>query len=215
MAFDFFSDLMNRKKLLEAEARAQKEMYLQQQQASQQQPYWTGIVCSTGASFDPQVIAKLEILEPRLVDSKVRITDSLSCIVGWRAWRTSLTAPVLGSVGYQEVFWPIKKPMKAMCWKLGPYPNDPARIDIRPHDAPEYSCECGMWAFKTKHALLDALESHQYGPLPVLGLVHLWGRVIETDHGFRAEKAYPKELWIVNRGMESLGRIYGVPVRTL
>jgi len=34
-------------------------------------------------------------------------------------------------------------------------------------------------------------------------------------NGFRSEYSYPKELWLLNEGLESLSWTYGVPVRKL
>ena len=48
----------------------------------------------------------------------------------------------------------------------------------------------------------------------MIGSVDPWGRVIETENGFRAQYAYPKELWLLEDGLEELGWIYGVKIRT-
>lgn len=47
----------------------------------------------------------------------------------------------------------------------------------------------------------------------VIGAVYLWGRVIEHEIGYRAQFAYPKEIWALKPEHEQLGRIYNVPVR--
>jgi hypothetical protein len=44
--------------------------------------------------------------------------------------------------------------------------------------------------------------------------VSLWGRVVETENGYRAEHAYPSELWLLDDSLEELGMVYDVPVRT-
>ncbi len=63
----------------------------------------------------------------------------------------------------------------------------------------------------TLDELLGALSGYT---VTVFGQVSLWGRIIETTKGFRAQYAYPKELWLLDNSLEELGFIYGVPVRT-
>jgi hypothetical protein len=75
------------------------------------------------------------------------------------------------------------------------------------HVAPELACGCGIYAAREpEEALRYALgrdEPHVVGR--VLGLVALWGRVVEGEHGWRAQRAYPYEL-----ELEEVSRRYGV-----
>jgi len=59
---------------------------------------------------------------------------------------------------------------------------------------------------------MHVLQAHDYHDIGVVGTVSLWGKVIETEHGFRAQYAYPKELWL-DEGMLELGWIYKIPIR--
>lgn len=70
------------------------------------------------------------------------------------------------------------------------------------------------WAFKELDSLVAALGS-KYEDIKVLGQVSLWGRVIETENGYRAQYAYPAELWLFDDSLEELGLVYDVPVRTI
>lgn len=190
---------------------------------------------SVPPSFDMQTLAALQASTPRRVDepkSSMRVTDSLSCIVGWRAWRlwpdfeqiksmeaTRNVPLLLRAVAYHNTY-PIMEKMTAVCLcsDKGPGPSlSNPMADVvcpPPHEAPGWECNCGIWAFKSLDRLVAVLGEHHYGKLPVLGTVNLWGKVIETENGFRAQYAYPKELWLVDPGQERLGALYKVPVRT-
>ena len=56
------------------------------------------------------------------------------------------------------------------------------------HDAPQENCTCGIYAAKTLHHFRSA-GYERYG---VHGEVHLWGKVVEHELGYRAQFAYPK-----------------------
>jgi hypothetical protein len=60
------------------------------------------------------------------------------------------------------------------------------------HEAPQTNCTCGIYAAKTFHHLCSA-GYDRYG---VHGEVNLWGKVIEHERGWRAELAYPKNLFL-------------------
>ena len=75
-----------------------------------------------------------------------------------------------------------------------------------PHRAPDAGCECGVYAFKRREdAELLACEKTGGGSVLALGRVSLWGRVVETERGFRAEFAYPYDLEVLG-GPERLVR---------
>jgi hypothetical protein len=112
---------------------------------------------------------------------------------GWRVWHVGRQrgAAVLTSVTF-GVIWPSRKPMRAHCihaWARG--------ADLVDHNAPGWSHTCGIYA-------LDDLERTNawgaQGPKRVVGGVSLWGRLIVAEHGYRAEYAYPHDLWIPDSG---------------
>lgn len=146
--------------------------------------------------------AKLEALksaEPYKVVTPMRIPDMVSVITAWRAWglATRKGQKQLKALGVSHV-WKPRAMLDAKC-------------NNSKHDAPQMDCTCGVWAFKTLEGLTSALES--YSDVKVLGRVSLWGRVVETENGYRAEKAYPSELWLFSEELEELGLTYDVPVR--
>ena len=59
------------------------------------------------------------------------------------------------------------------------------------HEAPNVDCSCGLHATRE----LDLLRRTRCPA--VLGRVALWGRVIEHEHGYRAELAYPQRLRLI------------------
>jgi hypothetical protein len=56
------------------------------------------------------------------------------------------------------------------------------------HDTPQADCTCGVYASKS----LDHLRRLGHAEQRITGEVCLWGKVIEHEHGWRAEFAYPK-----------------------
>lgn len=191
---------------------------LQQMQAMQQMQnaYGSGMSLNSGLAnalgiglsgayaptpaVDAKMLEALKAVEPRRVTAKM--PDSLTPITAWRAWALTMEGSEyrLKAIG-QHSIWLPKKKLEASCAKGGTN-----------HPAPHFSCECGVWCFKTLELLLPALEGYT---VPILGNVSIWGRIIETDKGFRAQYAYPKELWLLDKAHEQLGYIYGVPVRSL
>jgi hypothetical protein len=147
-----------------------------------------------------RTVDELKDIEPVQVSQK-KMPDYTTVLTGWRAWRTAVHRNQwrLAALG-QGIVWPPKRKLAARC-------KDES---ASPHPAPCWECSCGVWAFKDLDRLLLAVESYD---VSVLGKVSLWGRIIETENGYRAEYAYPSELWLVNSRLEDLGRIYGVPVR--
>jgi hypothetical protein len=69
----------------------------------------------------------------------------------------------------------------------------------------------GIYAYKTQS------DTWQYAaPGTICGEVNLWGMVLDYDEGFRAEHAYPKELWVTSEFdatmIVRLEETYGIPV---
>jgi hypothetical protein len=159
-------------------------------------------------SLDISVLEKLKASEPRKVLAKM--PDRIEPITAWRAWKVSGTK--LHALGMSGC-WEPKKIMSASCQKGGSYDPCIGYYTLIQHESPQRDCSCGIWAFKTLDNLVSAVQgSYQ---TRVLGQVSLWGRVIETENGYRAQFGYPKELWLFDNSLEELGYIYGVPVRTV
>ena len=115
------------------------------------------------------------------------------------------------------IHWPLREGVQAECKAF----RFPWR---RRHEAPDERCSCGIYAvqFDTLaqgYRLMDPLGLY----FPVLGTVSLWGTVVATEEGWRAEFAYPKQLFVPVLGRRPqaarrLGRAlerYGVSVHVL
>lgn len=62
-----------------------------------------------------------------------------------------------------------------------------------PHDPPEASCKCGIYATSDAERCADQLVNGS-----VLGTTALWGKVVAGDHGYRAQFGYPTRLFVVS-----------------
>jgi hypothetical protein len=165
------------------------------------------------------------------------VPDSVEPVVGWRGW--ILRDDRLHSPGYQTI-WPLREPLEAIC-KLN-YINyismtstatvvQPGQAvqfvttqgsivyvqpSIQPqpppsiHEAPDQNCNCGIHLAKD---IRLAIGNCPFQLLNVVyGLVYGWGKVIEGEHGYRVQYAYPKELYAAETDIEALIG-YGVPVQ--
>lgn len=155
--------------------------------------------------------------QPTEADWQLAVGEPL---VGWRLWRLAEVdgGIVLRSVYKHRVVWPAREPLEAECYcpsgRRGP------------HQPPGFEAgqECGIYALRSRHltgiwaSFANERESHTVGK--ALGRVHLWGRVILYEQGYKAGLAYPGDLTVleVHRDYdpdaicEELARAYGVPV---
>src|SRR5438874_2463989 len=101
----------------------------------------------------------------------------LEPVVGWRVWRID-TRYRLCSVLHDEV-WEPRRPLVAAC-EAG-------------HLAPERGCASGVYAVQNPDQAAQYLVGRNSPEAVhrVLGLVALWGWVVECARGWRAERAYP------------------------
>ena len=110
-------------------------------------------------------------------------TSGVEPILAWRTWALTghrdgtdlLLRPVAG----RSRPWKPMQPVEAGC------------KHARLHAAPHVECTCGLHA---THAP-DILRRTRCPA--VLGRAALWGRVIEHDHGYRAQFAYPQLVALV------------------
>jgi hypothetical protein len=150
------------------------------------------------------------------------VTDLLSePVVGWRLWqvRPHADGHRLESFTAHHVTWPCGRRLEAGCAVHGT-------------DAPAREHECGIYAFRTHELAEELLRRYvgirqRYGrddelpppPRPArpiaLGRVSLWGRILEREHGFRAQYAYPYEVILLGGDdaiARELRRLYAVDV---
>ena len=123
--------------------------------------------------------------------------DAIEPVVGWRCWRVVDTREgfVLSSAS-RTVFWPPGLAFEAFC---------PAED----HDPPAACCSCGVYAARSPELVLEyfppvvrsaatiiAPAILGYDTVMAVGLVSLWGEVVEGDRGWRGRYAYPRELFV-------------------
>jgi hypothetical protein len=128
------------------------------------------------------------------------VPDVPAAVLGWRTWRVgrraqqrhALFSPLTGTP------WPAARPMVAAC-------ASPR------HTPPGDTCPCGLYAVADTTTLGWSPSDHE-----VLGVVALWGDVVEGQYGWRASHAYPRFLvagpGISTEQRASMSRRYGVSV---
>jgi hypothetical protein len=151
----------------------------------------------------------------------VAIPDYVEPLQGWRVWRFEGERARIRLLSLvKDVVWPARQELVADCLR-----RRLLRLRGRPHPAPCEECACGIYAtsFDQVATLLDDVAWR--GIQSVFGRVLIWGTVIECEHGWRASRAYPAELFVPTRHAlapvalaEEIAhglRRYGVPVRVL
>jgi hypothetical protein len=141
-----------------------------------------------------------------------RAPDYAAPLIGWRTWLIDGGGPEarLRSV-VSPTAWPVGEPLIARCPGV-----------TFAHLPPATGCRCGVHAARdvTGAAFHAELPSRAREPLAI-GLVALWGLVIEAESGWRGSAAYPSVLYVPLRRSaerESCERLawdlsaYGVPV---
>jgi hypothetical protein len=126
-------------------------------------------------------------------------------ILGWRLWHVRLHEGEyrLESFTWHHVSWPAGRRLEASCALHG-------------HEAPVSGHECGIYAFRARELAEELLRRYtgirqRYGPVPeeepppprlgrpvALGRVSLWGRVLVRERGYRAQYAYPYDLFLID-----------------
>jgi hypothetical protein len=132
-------------------------------------------------------------------------------VVGWRAWVVTETAAGLrlGSVLYDEVWTPGTTAVAA-CRRRDDLFADP----VPEHGTPGFECGCGYHAARDPADALSYLRGRDEltTVCRILGEVAIWGRVVETQAGWRASAAYPYRLYVPDDEIAEALRPYGVPV---
>lgn len=125
-------------------------------------------------------------------------------VLGWRLWslaavegRHRLASHVSPSV------WEPGRELVAACEVRRRDPARPWRLRPAGHAAPSARCTCGVHAMG-RIGLLATYVPQPNRPYSwmrpvcrqVVGLVSLWGEVVEGSRGWRASHAYPAQLWV-------------------
>ena len=117
------------------------------------------------------------------------IPDYISPIVGYRVWTWDTTG--LKSLCGER--WHPSQSLAARCRASAVVGTIAGRSEAADdHDAPQTNCTCGIHAVKTLHHFRSA-GYEQFG---IYGEVYLWGTVVEHELGWRAQFAYPKNLFL-------------------
>lgn len=129
----------------------------------------------------------------------------VDAIVGWRVWRLCRgpSGPALVAAGAGRGAWPARRALAAGCRR------SPSGQGRPPHRSPERACTCGAYASDTLRSLVA--PGRPFPPLPVVGTVALWGRVIEHARGWRAEYAYPDRVRLLCGVCLTVGAGEGIP----
>jgi hypothetical protein len=130
---------------------------------------------------------------------------------GWRVWVVAHTAagPRLRSVLHDEI-WAAGATALAVCRRHDDLFAEP----LPPHAAPGLECGCGFHAARDP---VDALSYLRGRDEPaticrILGEVALWGRLVETEAGWRASAAYPVRLYVADEAVAGALSVYGADV---
>ncbi len=145
-----------------------------------------------------------------------KLAESSEPLIGYRDFVLGSPPsmyPTPGLISRNKTPWPMREPMRAFC-KGGAFSA---------HDAPSLDCECGIYAFnRPDHP--DLVDSNV-----IWGEIAMWGDVLicgDDDRngdpvlqGYRAEFAYPQNLFVRDTGTKSIRWLrdslvdsYGVPV---
>lgn len=112
-------------------------------------------------------------------------------IRGWRVWKVSegrLYSTVFGTL------WPDGERLEARCG-LGGRSSPGGLRGV--HDAPWRGCDCGIYALKSREDALALARQIRQPDLAAVGQVSLWGRIVETRHGYRGQYAYVYDLTLL------------------
>jgi hypothetical protein len=113
------------------------------------------------------------------------VTDLyLEPIRGWRVWKVAdgrLYSTFFGTL------WPERTRLEARCG-LGGRSSPGGLRGV--HEAPWSACDCGIYALKSSAQALHLARQIMATVPAAVGQVSLWGRLIETERGYRAQYAY-------------------------
>ena len=127
-------------------------------------------------------------------------------MVGWRVWNVVQADGELrlSSLVYHQI-WPPGRKVGACCRRtLAALPW--SRLPL--HEAPGYDCCCGIYAVGSPELaaryLRTEVDNAPRAVQRVFGAVSLWGRVVESDRGWRAAYGYPHRIVVPSRRLDRL-----------
>ncbi|MGB6477082.1 MAG: hypothetical protein WBF04_23765 [Candidatus Sulfotelmatobacter sp.] len=129
------------------------------------------------------------IQSPEPASHAVSIPDSISPIVGYRGW----TWDTMGLKSLCGERWHPNQSLAARCRASAVVGTIAGRVEGHDsHEAPQAKCTCGVYAAKS----LEHLRKKGYDRCGIYGEVCLWGTVVEHERGWRAQLAYPENLFL-------------------
>lgn len=138
---------------------------------------------------------------------KGRVTDH---VVATRTWNVAspflaLPLPQRSQFNNDPVMWPLFVLQARACEYVW-MPHEPAVGFPWPTFGRDHASGPGIYAIN--HAVKSVSDIRS-----IIGRVALWGTVVEHSHGYRAQFAYPLELWVLNDEIaEHLAATYNIPV---
>lgn len=118
-------------------------------------------------------------------------------LMGWRAWAIKEHNGLTYLSGcFYKVRWPRRKPMRGHCMTMWGKWYRTGSSGKWPHNTPDSYHSCGVYATKEEaRARNYAKQAH----ISVFGRVAMYGRIVKHEHGYRAEYAYPTQLWVIDK----------------
>ncbi|MFN2593862.1 MAG: hypothetical protein ABR579_03110 [Actinomycetota bacterium] len=113
------------------------------------------------------------------------IPDSPTPILGYRVWGLDgmgLLHSASSGFTTEQPLWRAFEPFAADCLALSPCKDEVPALD---HG-------CGIHAYTELEPALKWARAMRWERAIVVGRVKLWGRVVQSQKGWRAEKAYPE-----------------------
>jgi hypothetical protein len=132
----------------------------------------------------------------------VAAPDYAEALIGWRVWCVvRFGADLRLASVIQEDVWPSGRAFVARCRAHEPPANRWLLRQAENHVAPATGCTCGIYAAREPAGAWTYLRGRDEADTVarVIGRVMLWGRVVEHEHGWRAERAYPLDVYTGDR----------------
>jgi hypothetical protein len=134
----------------------------------------------------------------------VSAPDYAGALIGWRVWCVVRDGDELrlGSV-IQDDVWPVGAAFVARCRAHEPPANRRLLREPEEHVAPAAGCTCGIYAAREPAGAWTYLRGRDepHTVARVIGRVMLWGRVVEHEDGWRAERAFPLDVYTGDRAL--------------
>ena len=169
-------------------------------------PWTTTAVQEPPPKWPSVSIAQVEAQEPR--HARQRVPDTVSTLTAYRAWKV-VNKHALKALAWDD-YWPPREAFQATC------NNCQEDVPGGHVGCPCKDCECGIWGFKSLDILMSKISDYEFDRNTIcIGVCDLWGHYIEHQDGWRAEFAYPRELWFFDESLEPVAANYGVKFKVI